>query len=96
MSAPARELPLDVPLGLQSGFRLQYEATQEAWVLLFPEGMISLSGSASEIMKRCDGSRTAEGIVEDLEQSFPGADLRADVTEFLGIAWGKGWITASP
>jgi len=95
VSAAAPELPLDRALGLHAGFRLQYETAQEAWVLLFPEGMISLSGSASEIMQRCDGTRSAQDIVADLERSFPGADLRDDVLEFLTVAWGKGWIAAA-
>jgi len=96
MSAPAHDLPLDRPLGLQVGFRLQYETAQESHVLLFPEGMIALSESASEIVKLCDGTRSATAIVTDLEEKFPGVDLSADVMEFLGVAWGKGWITALP
>ncbi len=38
------------------GFRLQWEAAQNAHVLLYPEGMIKLNGSAGEILKRCDGA----------------------------------------
>jgi hypothetical protein len=30
--------------------------------------------------------------VKDLEAAFPGVDLRADVVEFLEVAYGKGWI----
>ena len=33
-------------------FRLQFEPAQSAWVLLYPEGMVRLSQSAGEIMKR--------------------------------------------
>ena len=91
----AGALPVDRTLGLASGFRMQYEPAQEAHVLLFPEGMIKLEGSAAEIMRRCDGTRSAEAIVADLEQQFPGADLRGDVLEFLQVAWGKGWIAAA-
>src|ERR1700735_4922806 len=40
---------------LGRGFRLQWEAAQNAYVLLFPEGMIKLNATAGEIMKRCDG-----------------------------------------
>ena len=94
MSAP--ELPLDSPLALHTGFRMQYEPAQESHVLLFPEGMITLSESATEIVKRCDGSLSANGIIADLEAQFPGADLRADVLEFLVVAWDKGWIGVAP
>jgi pyrroloquinoline quinone biosynthesis protein D len=61
-------------------------------VLLFPEGLIKLPGSAGEIIKRVDGTRTAEDIVKDLEASFPGVELKNDVVEFLEIAHAKGWI----
>ena len=43
------------------GLRLQWEPAQNAHVLLYPEGMIKLNGSAGEIMKRCDGVRTRGG-----------------------------------
>ena len=86
--------PTASSLGLRQGFRMQYEAAQECEVLLFPEGMIKLSESAGEILKRCDGTRNLDGIVADLETQYPGHDLRADVIEFLNIAWTKGWLAA--
>ena len=88
-------LPLLSNLNLRQGFRLQYEPAQECDVLLFPEGMIKLSASAGEIIKRCNGTRTVEQIVLDLEQQFPGYDLKHDVVEFLTEAWRKGWLAAS-
>ena len=33
------------------GFRLQWEPAQNAHVLLYPEGMVKLNGSAGEILK---------------------------------------------
>jgi len=87
------QLPVDGRLGLRQGFRMQYEPAQECEVLLFPEGMITLSGSAGEIMKRCDGTRTVDEIVADLAQQFPDVDLRDDVLEFLSTAWSKGWLS---
>jgi pyrroloquinoline quinone biosynthesis protein D len=85
-------LPSSVPLELHRQFRFQWEAAQDSFVLLYPEGMVKLPGSAGEIMKRVDGKRSLDEIVKDLEASFPGTDLRADVIEFLEIAHGKGWI----
>lgn len=77
---------------LQRHFRFQWEPAQQAHVLLYPEGMVKLPGSAGEIMKRIDGDKTVRGIIDDLEKSFPGADLRADVVGFLEHVNGKGWI----
>ena len=73
-------------------FRLQYEQVQSAWVLLYPEGMVKLSGSAGEIMKRIDGRRTVDGLIRDLEAAFPGAALRQDVLDFMQVAHERGWI----
>ncbi|HLX79496.1 MAG TPA: pyrroloquinoline quinone biosynthesis peptide chaperone PqqD [Burkholderiales bacterium] len=75
-------------------FRFQWEPAQQAHVLLFPEGMIKLGGSAGEIMKRVDGKANVGAIIADLQRAFPGADLRADVVQFLEEAHAKGWIHA--
>lgn len=87
-------LPDSAPIELLRQFRLQWEPAQESFVLLYPEGMVKLAGSAGAIMQRVDGNRSLNDIVKDLEASFPGVDLRADVVEFLEIAHGKGWIRA--
>ena len=52
-------------------FRLQWEQAQDCFVILYPEGMVKLSNSAGEILKRCDGERTVQGIIKELQQSFP-------------------------
>jgi pyrroloquinoline quinone biosynthesis protein D len=75
-----------------TAFRLQWEPAQQSWVLLFPEGMVKLNGSAGEIMKRCDGVRSVEQIVADLESSFGVTGLQGDVVAFLDLARGKHWI----
>ena len=62
-------------------------------MLLYPEGMVKLSGSAGEIMKRVDGSTSVTQIVEDLETAFPGADLRSDV---IGVSGGGTWKRLDP
>ena len=85
-------LERDRPLAIAPGFRLQWEEAQGAHVLLYPEGMVRLSESAGAILSRCDGERTVDGVVAALKEAFPGADLEADVFEFLEIALGKGWI----
>jgi pyrroloquinoline quinone biosynthesis protein D len=82
------------PIELHRQYRFQWEPAQASFVLLYPEGLVQLPGSAGEIMQRVDGKRSLEDIVKDLESTFPGADLRADVVEFLEMAHGKGWIRA--
>jgi pyrroloquinoline quinone biosynthesis protein D len=77
---------------LSSKFRLQYEPAQAAWVLLYPEGMVKLSQSAGEILKRIDGRITVDALIRDLEAAFPGAALRQDVLDFMQEAHARGWI----
>ena len=73
-------------------FRMQYEEAQQAYVLLYPEGMVKLNQSASEILKRCDGERDVQAIIADIEQTFNATGLEKDVTGFLEIATERGWI----
>jgi pyrroloquinoline quinone biosynthesis protein D len=81
---------------LGSGLRLQWEAVQNAYVLLFPEGMIKLNASAGEIMKRCDGRATIAEITADLEQAFATSGLSPDVTAFIAMARDKQWLSVLP
>jgi pyrroloquinoline quinone biosynthesis protein D len=74
------------------GMRLQWEAAQEAHVLLYPEGMVKLNGSAGAIMSRCDGERTLDEIVADLEHTFGTSGLAADVNAFVAFALQKRWL----
>lgn len=73
-------------------YRMQWEEAQQAWVLLYPEGMVKLNGPAAEILKRCDGKATVSALVADLQSAFGEPDLRADVLAFLEQAHGRGWI----
>jgi pyrroloquinoline quinone biosynthesis protein D len=81
----------DIP-SIPPRFRLQWEPAQNAHVLLYPEGMVKLSDSAAEVLKRIDGATSVSAIIRDLERTFPGADLSSDVLEFLEIACERGWI----
>lgn len=85
-------LPADRALALEKQFRFQWEPAQKAYVLLYPEGLIKLTESAGEILKRIDGKASADDVVQSLEQAFPGADLKQDVIDFLEVAHDKGWI----
>ena len=84
----------DVPV-IPPRFRLQWEVAQNSYVLLYPEGMVQLSESAAQILNRIDGNASVLTIIEELERSFPGADLRADVLEFLAVALERGWVELS-
>jgi pyrroloquinoline quinone biosynthesis protein D len=74
------------------GMRLQWEPAQEAHVLLYPEGMVKLNGSAGAILERCDGARTVAEIVADLERAFGTTNLTDDVTAFVAMALERRWL----
>ena len=74
------------------GFRLQWEPAQNAHVLLYPEGMVKLNGSAGEILTRCDGQRSLADIVAELEQVFSATGLAADVSAFVEMAGRQRWL----
>jgi len=74
------------------GFRLQWEAAQNAHVLLYPEGMVKLNTSAGEILKRCDGATTIADITVDLERAFATSNLSADVMRFVIFAVERKWL----
>jgi pyrroloquinoline quinone biosynthesis protein D len=74
------------------GMRLQWEPAQEAHVLLYPEGMVKLNGSAGAILERCDGVRTVAELIADLERAFGATNLSDDVTAFVELALGRGWL----
>lgn len=74
-------------------FRLQWEPVQSCHVLLYPEGMVQLSGSAGEILKRIDGQRSVSALITELKLAFGGADLGDDVRKFIAEARDNGWIT---
>lgn len=73
-------------------FRFQWEEAQDCYVILYPEGMVKLSPSAGEIMKRCDGATTVGGIVAALKAQFGDVPLDDDVHRFLEVARDHGWI----
>lgn len=82
-------------ISLAKSVRFQYEPAQKAHVLLYPEGMITLNGSAAEILGCCDGQQSVADIIATLTTRFPGQELSAHVHEFLEIAHGRGWISLS-
>ena len=82
---------IDIP-EVAPSFRVQWEEVQDCYVVLYPEGMVKLSGSAGEIMKRIDGENSIDTIINDLETTFSEKNLKDDVIKFLEVAYGNGWI----
>lgn len=88
---PMEKTP-QVAVRLANGHRLQWEAAQQCHVLLYPEGMVQLNDSAAQILKLCDGTRSADSVAAELNRQYPGEDLSADVRDFLEVAHARGWV----
>jgi pyrroloquinoline quinone biosynthesis protein D len=88
----SEQLPQDAVVRIAPTYRFQWEPMQNSHVLLYPEGMVKLNPSASEILKHCDGSRTVGQIIAELKTKFPDANLETDVLNFLKGAQERGWI----
>jgi pyrroloquinoline quinone biosynthesis protein D len=81
---------------LSSHYVFRWEESQAAYILLYPEGLIKLNGSAGEILKRCDGQRSIAAIVGDLQAAFPGnsEEIGRSTQAFIDLAQDKGWLQA--
>ena len=90
--SPAVETALPLQPKLSRLFRLQFESAQNAWVLLYPEGMVQLNPSAAEILRRCDGQRDRAAIVTELEALFRVVGIRPQVEALLEEGVRRGWI----
>jgi pyrroloquinoline quinone biosynthesis protein D len=86
------ELAGDARPAIAHGARLQWEAAQDTHVLLYPEGMVKLNGTAAAILTRCDGARTLDDIVADLERTYGASGLKGDVHSFVNFALQKRWL----
>ena len=64
---------------------LETEREARAWVLLSPERVIEAEGPASEILRRCDGTRTVATIIDELAVVYAAERevIAQDVTEML-------------
>lgn len=82
----------ELTINFSSTHRLQWEEAQQKDVILYPEGMVELNQSSAEILKLCDGSRTLDQLVTDLEAKFETSGLKNDISSFLEVALQNGWI----
>jgi pyrroloquinoline quinone biosynthesis protein D len=70
---------------LAPGVRLHFDKTRNAWMLLAPERVIEMEGPANEILRRCDGMRSAARIVDELAVLYgvDRATIEGDVNAML-------------
>ncbi len=81
---------------LPRGVKLRFDKQRDQWVLLAPERLFVLDNIALEIVKRCDGEATIDGISDDLARSFsaPKDVVQKDVIALLQDLTDKRILTA--
>ena len=78
---------------LNPQYRLQWEEAQNCHVLLYPEGLVQLSGSAATILELCQEATNLSQVVATLSQRFPDAEgIANDIREFLVEAQTQDWV----
>lgn len=83
----------ETKIQLNSKYRLQWEEAQQCHVLLYPEGLIKLSATATEIISRCQQTTSLQALIAELSTKFPEAEgLAQDVAEFIEEAKAQEWI----
>ena len=73
--------------------RFQWEEAQQSHVILFPEGMVKLNGSAGEVLGLVDGKNSVDQIVTSLKEKFQGIEgIEKDILSMIQFALDKAWI----
>lgn len=70
----------------------RHDPVRDADLLLLPERVGVLTGSAEAVVGLCDGNRSVHDIVGELAERFPGAPVAADVPPFLERLRKEGWL----
>jgi len=78
-------------------FLFRWEASQNAHVLLYPEGVVKLNVSAASILKLCNGEYSVEQMIDRLSERYDGSPrelIGQSLIKFLEAANANGWINA--
>ncbi|MGW2628940.1 pyrroloquinoline quinone biosynthesis peptide chaperone PqqD [Streptomyces chattanoogensis] len=83
----ARWRPLLAP-----AVHLRYDRVRGVDLLLLPERVVVLEGSAGDVLRLCNGEREVPDIVAELARRHPGAPVADEVPAFLGRIRAEGWL----
>lgn len=83
---------LSKQLRLRRPARLKFDEARQTDLLLLPERVIRLNPTAGAILWLCDGERTVNQIIEELQTKYNQTDLKTDVLDFLTQAVDRGWV----
>lgn len=90
-AAEAAHVKADTILEIDPKYLFRWEEPQQSYVILYPEGLVKLNETGAAILGLCDGSRTAEQIISELNDKYT-TDVTESVYKFLEVSHAKGWI----
>lgn len=77
----------------QKGYRFQFEPSQQAHVILYPEGMIKLNETAAAIALHINNQNNIQQIIDLLKSQFGEIEAIAqDVLDYMHVAQQENWI----
>ncbi|WP_168735869.1 pyrroloquinoline quinone biosynthesis peptide chaperone PqqD [Cohnella fermenti] len=77
---------------LRSPGRMKYDKARKTDMLLLPERVVELNEAAGAILWLCDGRRSVEQMIGELEERYGQTGLKDDIVEFLDSAAERGWL----
>ncbi|MEU9747657.1 pyrroloquinoline quinone biosynthesis peptide chaperone PqqD [Streptomyces niveus] len=72
---------------------LRHDRVRDTDLLVLPERVVVLRGSAGSVLRLCDGANDVGAIVATLSAQHPGAPVADEVPVFLGRLRAEGWLT---
>jgi pyrroloquinoline quinone biosynthesis protein D len=73
--------------------RMRHDPVRGTDLLLLPERVVVLRGSAARILRLCDGTRDVPTLVAELATAHPSAPIDQEVPAFLERVRTRGWLT---
>ncbi len=91
------QLPINLAdhFEIRPPFMFRWDNSQQAHVLLYPEGIVKLNKTAGDILNNCDGKTNVGELIEKLGAIYELSDasvIRPGVLRFLEVSRDKGWI----
>jgi len=77
---------------LSRGVVLRHDRVRGTDLLLLPERVVVLRGSAGPVLRLCDGTRAVDDVVAELGERHPGAPVADEVPDFLDTLRKEGWL----
>ena len=73
-------------------FLFRWEEAQNAYVLLYPEGLVKLNTSAGEILTAVAETTAVGDLIDRFTTTYNNEDIAEDVLAFLEASHERGWI----